>query len=124
MWEKPSGPAVRSVESPTFAEPRAFVSNLDCEGLVSEAVSDVDALGLVHLIAVLDGVDDAFADGDADPVNRVFVQADVAADVAAHDFDEIHHVEGAGELEPDAQGMLRNHWMRMEYHPICEMMSS
>src|SRR5262245_16055611 len=83
-----------------------------------------NALGHVVLVPVLDGVDDTFPDGDADPVDRIFVEADVAADMAADDFDEIDHVKCAGKLEPDAQGMLRNHWMRMEYHPICEMMSS
>src|SRR5262245_8403633 len=85
---------------------------------------DEHAFGDVVLIAVLDGVDDAFADGDADPMYRIFVEPDVPADMATDDFDEIHHVECARELEPNAQGMLRNHWMRMEYHPICEMMSS
>ena len=39
----------------------------------------------------------------------VLVEADVPADMVAHDFDEIDHFERAGEFQADAQGMLRHH---------------
>ena len=39
--------------------------------------------------------------GDADPVQRVLVEPDVAADVVADDLHEVQHLERAGELEPD-----------------------
>ena len=62
---------------------------------------DHDALGFVALVAVLDGVDDGFADRHADPVQLIVVEAGHATDVVADHLDEIQHVERAGELESD-----------------------
>ena len=52
-------------------------------------------------VAVLDGVDHRLADRDADPVQRVVVEADVARHVVADHLHEVEHLERAGELEPD-----------------------
>ena len=65
---------------------------------------DVDALGFVSGVAMLDGVDDRLADGDAQPVHRVVVQADQAADVIAHHLYEIQHLERAAEIEANRRG--------------------
>ncbi len=62
---------------------------------------DDDALAEIALVAVLDGVDDRLADGDADPVELVLVEADHLADVIADDLHEIEHVESTAELEAD-----------------------
>src|SRR5262249_28582907 len=45
---------------------------------------DEDVLGGVALVAVLDGVDDRFADGHADPVEGIVVEAHAAAPLLAH----------------------------------------
>ena len=62
---------------------------------------DEHALGRVVAVAVLDGVDDRLADRDADPVDRVLVEARCPPDVVADDLHEVEHLEGAGELEAD-----------------------
>ena len=62
---------------------------------------DGHQLAVVLAVAVLDGVDDRLADGDADPVDRVLVQAGELADAVADDLDEVQHVEVAVDLQPD-----------------------
>ena len=62
---------------------------------------DVHALLLVVAVAVLDGVDHRLADRDADPVQRLVIEACLPADVVGHHLDEIEHVEGAAEVETD-----------------------
>ena len=62
---------------------------------------DGDQLAVVLAVAVLDGVDDRLAHGDADPVDRVLVQARELPDAIADHLDEIQHVEIAVNLEPD-----------------------
>src|SRR3989442_14507429 len=62
---------------------------------------DEDTLGRVVAIAVLDGVDHRLADRDADPMDRVVVQADTPPHVVAHHLHEIEHLERAGEFEPN-----------------------
>ena len=52
-------------------------------------------------VAVLDGVDDRLADGDADPVDRVLVEGGQLTHAIAQDLHEIQHVEEAGDLQPD-----------------------
>ena len=72
-------------------------------------------LARVVLVAVLDGVDHRLADRHADPVNRVVVEPDVAADVVADDLHEVEHFEGAGEFEAER---ARDGHGAPEYHPI------
>ena len=60
---------------------------------------DEHALAGVAAVAVLDGVDDTLADGDAHPVLGILVKADVADDVVADHLHEVQHLKGAGELE-------------------------
>ena len=55
-------------------------------------------LGLVVLVAMLDGVDDRFTHGDADPVQFVFVEAGHLADMIGDDLHEVEHVEGGIKL--------------------------
>ena len=61
----------------------------------------VTSLARIFAVAVLDGVDDRLADGDADPVDRVLVEAGQLPDSIAEDLDEVHHVEVARDLQPD-----------------------
>ena len=70
-------------------------------GRVERRELDVHALVLVVAVAVLDGVDDRLADGDADPVQRVVVEPDMPADVIADDLHEVEHLERAAEIETD-----------------------
>ena len=85
-------------------EPGALVAHADAElgraRCRRRLEVDEHALAGVVLVPVLDGVDDRLADGDADPVNGVVVETDVAADVVADDLHEVEHLERAGELEP------------------------
>ena len=60
---------------------------------------DVDHLREVAAVAVLDGVDHRLANGDADPVHRVFVEPDAATQMVADQLDEIEHVERAAEFQ-------------------------
>ena len=60
-------------------------------------------------VAVLDGVDDRLADGDADPVDRVFVEGGQLPHAIAEDLDEVHHVEEAGNLQP-YEAAAHRHW--------------
>ena len=62
---------------------------------------DGDELAVVLAVAVLDGVDDRLADRDADPVDRVLVQAGELPHAVADDLDEVQHLEVAVDLEPD-----------------------
>src|SRR5207249_8949220 len=59
---------------------------------------DEDVLARIVAIAVLDGVDDRLADGDADPMPRVLVEADAARQVVADHVNEVEHLEGAGKI--------------------------
>ena len=63
-------------------------------------------------VAVLDGVDDRLADGHADPVHRVLVEADALGQVIADHLDEVQHVEGAAELETDDVPLVGHAWLR------------
>jgi hypothetical protein len=62
---------------------------------------DKYVLRLVIAVAVPDGIDHRFADRHADPVNRLVIETERPPDVIAHDLDEIHHFERAGEFEPN-----------------------
>ena len=53
----------------------------------------------VVAVAVLDGVDDRLANRHADPMHRVFVKPEPAAQVVAYELDEIEHVERAAEFQ-------------------------
>ena len=57
---------------------------------------------LVALVAMLDGIDDRLAHGDADPVQRLVVEPGEPPEMVARDLDEIEHLEGAVEIEMDA----------------------
>ena len=84
---------------------------------------DEHVLGRVVAVAVLDGVDHRLADRDADPVQRVVVEADVARHVVADHLDEIEHLERAGELEPDDVLAVSGHAAscRTQYHPFGDV---
>src|SRR5260221_1371358 len=74
-----------------------------------EGELDRDEFAAVLAVAVLDCVDDRFADGDADPVDRVLVEGGHLPHAIAEDLDEIHHVEQARNLQPD-QAAAHRHW--------------
>ncbi len=86
---------------------------------------DEHVLRRVVPVAVLDGVDHRLADRDADPVQRVVVEADVARHVVADHLHEVEHLERAGELEPDDVLAVCRHVMRHaalnEYHLIRDV---
>src|SRR6266545_5210630 len=56
-----------------------------------------DLVGMLA-VAVLDRVDDRLADGDADPVDGVFVEGGELSHSIAEDLHEVHHVEQARDL--------------------------
>ena len=56
---------------------------------------------MIFAVAVLDRVDDGLAHGDADPVDRVLVEAGQLAHAVAEDLHEVHHVEVAVDLQAD-----------------------
>src|SRR6185369_15130267 len=60
---------------------------------------DVDVLGRVVPVPVLDRVDDRLAHGDADPVPIVLVEAHGPAQIVADDLNAVQHLKHAGELE-------------------------
>jgi hypothetical protein len=70
---------------------------------------DEDVFLGVVAVAVFDRVDDRFANGDADPMERILVEADAASHVVAHDLYEIDHLEDAVELETDSPAAVRRH---------------
>src|SRR5215471_1098266 len=82
----------------------AFVGDADdeLEGAVGRGEGELDGDELVRIfaVAVLDGVDDRLAAGDADPVRRVFVERRHVAHAIAEDLHEVHHVEQARNLQP------------------------
>ena len=95
------------------------MSSSGTSAVVAGLELDEDVLGRVVPVAVLDGVDDRLADRDADPVQRVVVEADVARHVVADDLHEVEHLEGAGELEADDVSAVGRHVAsarRTEYH--------
>ena len=67
----------------------------------SERELDGHELPGVFAVAVLDGVDDRFADGNADPVDRVLVEAAELRHAVADHLDEVQHVEVAVNLQSD-----------------------
>ncbi len=67
---------------------------------------DVHTLARVVAVAVLDRVDHRFAHGDADPVQRLVVEARQPADVIADDLHEVEHVERAVEVETDGAAFI------------------
>jgi hypothetical protein len=87
-------------------EPRAFVAHADRHAgrrfAFERRELDVHALALVAGVAVLDGVDDRLANRHAHPMERFVVEAHQTSDVIADGLHEIHHLEGAAEIETDA----------------------
>src|SRR5438105_1083816 len=94
-------------------EPFALVGDLDHElgRRVDwrEGEFDGDELTAIFAVAMLDGVDDGLADRDADPVDRVLVKGGQLGHSIAEDLYEVHHVEQAGNLQPN-QAAARCHW--------------
>src|SRR5262245_2267769 len=86
-------------------EAAAFVAHRDGEAgrrlRIERGEFDVDAFVFVVAVAVPDGVDDGVAHCDAHPVHGIIVEPCEASEVIAHHLDEIEHVEGAPEVEPD-----------------------
>src|SRR5262245_10816578 len=58
-----------------------------------------DDLAVILAVAVLDGIDDRLADGNANPVHRVVVEAGQLTDSIADDLYKIHHLEVAVDLK-------------------------
>jgi hypothetical protein len=52
-------------------------------------------------IAMFDGIDDGLAHRNADPVDRILVERRQLPHAIAEDLDEVHHLEEAGDLQPD-----------------------
>src|SRR5262245_2505026 len=77
-------------------------ANDELRGFVArrEGEFDGDELAGILAVAVLDGVDDGLAAGDADPVRGVFVERGHMAHAIAEDLHEVHHVEQARNLQP------------------------
>src|SRR5690606_23361328 len=94
-------------------EALALVPHADREaallGVVRRDELHVHHLPLIVPVAVLDRVDHALADRHAHPVHRVLVEAETPAQMVTDQLDEVEHVEGAAELEPDDVGGRRCH---------------
>ena len=108
MFSGASGSATSSGSKPSPSSRTATVSPPVLR-IVRRDELDVHQLALVVLVAVLDRVDHALADRDADPVHRVFVEAEPAAQVIADDLHEVEHVERTAELETDDVGLRAAH---------------
>src|SRR6266568_384967 len=78
-----------------------------------EGELDGDELARIFAVAVLDRVDHRFADGDADPMNRVFIEARHAPHSIAQDLHEVDHVEQARDLQPYQAAAHRHWWARI-----------
>ena len=100
MFSGASGSATSSGSKPSPWSSTRTTSSLGVGG-GRERELDGHELAVVLAVAVLDGVDDRFADGDADPVDRVLVEAGELPDAIAHDLDEVQHVEVTVDLQPD-----------------------
>ena len=61
--------------------------------------STITCLRAILAIAVLDGVDDRFADGHAHPVRRILVETGDRREAIAQHLDEIEQLERTGQLE-------------------------
>lgn len=85
-------------------EPRALVLHADLERVRLRREHDGDAPGLVPLVAVLDGVHHALADGDAQVVRRVVVEAAQFRGAGEDRLHHLDHVETAGDVELDGPG--------------------
>jgi hypothetical protein len=85
--------------------PFALIGDADYElgRIVDGREGELDGheLGRMFAVAVLDRVDDRLAHGNADPVDRVFVEGRHLSHAIAEDLDEVQHVEQAGNLQPD-----------------------
>jgi hypothetical protein len=57
---------------------------------------------------VLDGVDDRFADRDADPVDGILVEAAQGAQTVTHDLNQVERVEHAEDREADEAARTRH----------------
>ena len=68
---------------------------------------DGHQLGRVAPVAVLDGVDDRFADRHADPMLRILVEAEVPSELVADRLDQIDHLEQARELQANGVASIR-----------------
>ena len=100
MFSGASGSATSSGSkpSPWSSDPDHELARI---GDRRERELDRHELAVVLAVAVLDGVDDRLAHRDADPVDRVLVQAGELTDAVAHDLDEVQHLEVTVDLESD-----------------------
>ena len=69
---------------------------------------DSHALGLIFVVAVLDGVDHRLANGHPDPMHRVVVELRDLAHAVAEDLDQIQHIEVTRKLEADGMSVFRH----------------
>ena len=84
---------------------RSLVANPDGDargsGIAQRRELDVDMLLLVVAVAMLDGVDHRFANGDADPVQRVLIESGQPSEVIACHLHEVEHFVRAVKLQTD-----------------------
>ena len=82
-------------------EPLPLVLDPDLQGVLVRGEQDHHALVLVPLVAVLDGVDDRLAHGDAQVMRGVVVEAGHLRRPGEDGLHHLEHVETAGDVELD-----------------------
>src|SRR5262245_29863333 len=96
--------------------------NDELGGRVERREGELDGHALTGMltVAVLDGVDDRLADGDADPMNRILVERRHLSHAIAEDLHEVYHVEETRDLQPD-QAAAHRHWRARIIQYGCPM---
>ena len=75
-----------------------------------EGKLDGHELVVLFAVAVLDGVDHRFADGDADPVDGIFVEPGQRRQPVAHDLNDIQQLVVTRDLQAN-RSAARKHGM-------------
>ena len=98
MFSGASGSAISSGSNPW---PWSSTRTTNSVGLGDrrERELDGDELVVVLAVAVLDGVDDRFADRDADPMRGVFIERGECRQPVADQLDEIQQLVITGDLQ-------------------------
>ena len=82
-------------------EPLPLVLDPDLQGVLVRGQDEHDPLGLIPLVAVLDGVDDRLAHRDAQVMRRVVVEAGHRRRPSEDGLHHFEHLETAGDVELD-----------------------